>query len=1135
MDSDTVTDVPNDNPETYCRLCFSGFYVEPVFPPGAEPRQNVIAMVAKYVDIHITIETDFPCSICRMCQMTLEGFHKFGERCRKLDGVLQRKRLEMAQPPMIKQECTGNASQPAGFDENTVYCLSDTDDDDDDGTHQDDNQLLEEQQFQHEDMEDADEEELIRGDLLIKPDPETYDNEEATVHGLYDEQLADQIEIAKRKIKSRKGQRHIVDDFDIVVLDSDNEPEEPSAKQDDISEKQSRASSTTRPGSVSGKDEPVKQVAEWPYSVTDDGGYQCNICSEVFPLLRDAKQHIRKFHPAESQVYSCNYCEKRFADTSCLRLHIRFHTNDFPHECTDCGQKFMNKSRLDKHFSRYHDKNSPTYTDKRFKCTICPRIFLQATGRDMHIRTFHKIEKTPRSGADSILPSTMVFMCEICNETFDTSDAGKTHLQEKHPDDVDEDWSKLVRRHKCNECSKHFTWRRLLRSHVMTIHNKMPHKCEVCGCFFDQIGKLNKHKARWHTDENNKKRTYERFKCDHCERFFLRNRDRIRHEQTVHDIVTPAPMPKFWEGKRDTFPCYKCDRRFPTMKMVHVHFTIKHPGVPVRFKCNICMKLFRHKTTMVNHIANHTGHLRYPCDQCDDRFIRKKDYDRHLKDVHSEDGPGEDLKRFPCPFCPRKLLTQAARRMHVKHTHAEMEADDQPVQPEEIPGYGPSSLTCTECNKSFTSRSSLKVHCLNHIGKLPHQCEFCSAGFYKPKDLEKHKTRHHSGGSTFGLASRFKCAYCPRIFFRKSARRYHHTVFHGKKVNPKARRVNQDPSFNSSTPIRGKRIKTDPDTDYQCGYCPDIFNEHKLFEEHHAEKHGDEKMIYKCPHCPRRFPLRRLFLSHVKLHIGGYRYPCDECSSKYNTPANLKAHKAKYHSEGASNLKMFKCAVCNRGFLRNQDRVRHQITAHNYKIQGGTKAPVEGGNGAEAPGPSQERKPKMKLLKIKQERIEPSVIMPPEDEESKCSSVGRGFAVESDVEEDITSEQYQQEQDASSEQYIVQQEDDASSEQYIVQQEQELPEEEQQYQQQVEQEDIQQFEQRQEYPLDPVQQEQQPLIEEPLTQEHEENQRQLLPPDLQQEDSMLMLPPPMPTISNVMTIKQEGMGAATRVLDPSEF
>lgn len=960
-----MPDIPNDNPETYCRLCFSGFYVEPLFPPDGQPKQGLIELIGRLVDIHVSMEMDYRCAVCRMCQMTLEGFHKYRERCRTLDDVLQRKRMELMHYQVKVEHQEELAQNAIGFEEDMVYCLSDTDEEDagagggdggPEGEEEHERGLIEDD---GEEIDEEVEEELIKGDMLIKPEP--YGMEEGGRGGGedFDDDRDDHEQPGQQHPDRKPGKGGV------VLVDSEEDEKSMEASM----EASTRASSEARTEDH-GKDVPSKSL---PFEVSSDGAYRCTLCQETFRLMKEIKSHIRKKHPEDAMVYSCRYCGKKFSETTSLRAHTRFHTMDFPFSCDECGAKFTMKARLDNHVSRYHDKNSPSYTDKRYKCTLCPRIFLQESGRNLHILHFHDAKP---SEVTEVIPQLQVLYCDGCNEQFDTKEAIDAHFAEHHAGEDEESKPKISKRHKCPDCTKVFRHRTALRSHCVINHGTMPHKCDICGSSFERKTKLAKHKENWH-GENSKNKVLERYKCDQCERFFVRNQDRFRHEQVVHNIESPAKLPAVWEGRKSNFPCSKCDRKFPSMKTMRIHFALKHPDVPVRFKCTVCSKLFKHKTSLREHMMNHTGEHPFGCDQCDERFIRKKDVDRHMEEMHgSDDEDGEKKVRFPCPHCPRKLLTKSARGIHITHHHA----DKEPLAKQVLSSL-PKSMACQHCKKVFTNRNTLKLHILNHLGKLPHQCPQCDAGFYKPADLLRHKQRYHvGGGSSLTIANRFKCAYCPRIFIRKSARRYHHTVFHG------IEKKNAAASPSSS----GKGVKAEPENvEYPCGLCTLVFVTGTMLQTHHQQHHPDQQFFYKCPHCPKRTVHRNAYVSHIRLHVGGYRYPCDQCSVKFDRKILLVQHKQRYHSDSSKDIQRFNCTICDREFLRNQDRVRHQIVVHNYQVQSSGSQP------APSPGPSSSKKA---LLKIKQEKQQLDVPSEPV-EVPAIKKLSEGFAISSDVEE----------------------------------------------------------------------------------------------------------------------------------------
>lgn len=57
-------------------------------------------------------------------------------------------------------------------------------------------------------------------------------------------------------------------------------------------------------------------------------------------------------------VFACDECNLQFTKAVYLKVHKRFHSNEFPHECTeeDCSEKFVSKKLLSKHIDEHRKK-----------------------------------------------------------------------------------------------------------------------------------------------------------------------------------------------------------------------------------------------------------------------------------------------------------------------------------------------------------------------------------------------------------------------------------------------------------------------------------------------------------------------------------------------------------------------------------------------------------------------------------------------------------------------------------------------------------------------------------------------------------------------------------------------------------
>ena len=50
--------------------------------------------------------------------------------------------------------------------------------------------------------------------------------------------------------------------------------------------------------------------------------------------------------------------------------------------------------------------------------------------------------------------------------------------------------------------------------------------------------------------------------------------------------------------------------------------------------CEYCSKIFRYKSSYLEHVMIHTGERPFPCDYCNHRFTRRSNLKNHLLNVH---------------------------------------------------------------------------------------------------------------------------------------------------------------------------------------------------------------------------------------------------------------------------------------------------------------------------------------------------------------------------------------------------------------------------------------------------------------------------------------------------------------------
>lgn len=95
---------------------------------------------------------------------------------------------------------------------------------------------------------------------------------------------------------------------------------------------------------------------------------QCQICNKIFARSSSLIVHMRR-HTGE-RPYKCSYCPKAFAQSANLTTHQRTHTGEKPYECSVCGKCFSQSSSVTTHM-RIHTGERP------FQCAECGMAFTE--------------------------------------------------------------------------------------------------------------------------------------------------------------------------------------------------------------------------------------------------------------------------------------------------------------------------------------------------------------------------------------------------------------------------------------------------------------------------------------------------------------------------------------------------------------------------------------------------------------------------------------------------------------------------------------------------------------------------------------------------------------------------------------
>lgn len=111
--------------------------------------------------------------------------------------------------------------------------------------------------------------------------------------------------------------------------------------------------------------------------------HQCQYCMKKFTQSTHLEVHIRSH--IGLKPYQCRFCGKRFTQGGNLRTHLRLHTGEKPFHCGKCGKSFSRKGNLQAHLLT-HQNIRP------FKCKFdnCGKAFTQLGNLKAHQNRFHQ-------------------------------------------------------------------------------------------------------------------------------------------------------------------------------------------------------------------------------------------------------------------------------------------------------------------------------------------------------------------------------------------------------------------------------------------------------------------------------------------------------------------------------------------------------------------------------------------------------------------------------------------------------------------------------------------------------------------------------------------------------------------------
>lgn len=141
--------------------------------------------------------------------------------------------------------------------------------------------------------------------------------------------------------------------------------------------------------------------------------FNCPDCEKTFFYKETLRKHQQIVHEHQSELkkYLCDLCGAPNKNKSSLARHLKVHSDEKPHQCTQCNKSYKTACHLKSHIRNTH------LNIRSYVCSVCGVGFFNARILSNHQRT-HTGEKP--------------FICEICEKAFSFKAGLYLHMQAHH-------------------------------------------------------------------------------------------------------------------------------------------------------------------------------------------------------------------------------------------------------------------------------------------------------------------------------------------------------------------------------------------------------------------------------------------------------------------------------------------------------------------------------------------------------------------------------------------------------------------------------------------------------------------------------------------------------------------------------
>uniref|UniRef100_A0A182M5C6 Protein krueppel n=1 Tax=Anopheles culicifacies TaxID=139723 RepID=A0A182M5C6_9DIPT len=670
------------------------------------------------------------------------------------------------------------------------------------------------------------------------------------------------------------------------------------------------------------------------HSTEGGGKFKCTVCHRSFRNAYTLRRHMN-LH-TETNLFPCEYCGKKFNDRSNWKIHQRTHTGDNLYTCLVCLKTFISPSTL-----KYHRRSHRRL--ESFDCRLCPGTFSSYDLLEEHARTMHQDMQDLQSDEPMIDAASFV---KIELEDGELS-SSTTRLQRNEDEDNRE------RRSIDSSSVDEAQIAELYRTQQMLELFEKQFQSGMATTESEMVERENPTESGTVEEQHQQEQEAAAIMREMQAQTHPRQEEVAVKEEPLDDSMELNPSELLQQAMEESVDG-NGNREDGDKQLSSSSSAPSSSSAVILFRCDYCMKIFHFLNELNAHMALHNGakgkdgnggvmldsaatsntsgavpnpSTTQLCDSMPMLALMgpdgpislvpsagvKESRPRKPKKRRPVTGPEPEksqnaqngdtiapvpLPEHPCSKCPKMFRTEELKRVH-EATHADDEQSNK-------------MRSCRICNKLFKCELNLLAHMRKHSLAVLQggQVDGEPAGDSSGNDESCSSSSHTGGITAVSLPDPPHQSVTPAEESDEGETAVHASDIASSESGAELGGSGDSASLSANFLSRGSFRK--------CEICAITFEDSVTLDKHmlcHFERKEAIAFVpqtdrpFQCTECHKSFKRKDYLLIHIRTHTGERRYKCDLCSSAFVHPSNLITHRKLHSSE-----RPYQCTLCGATF-----------------------------------------------------------------------------------------------------------------------------------------------------------------------------------------------------------------------------